>query len=197
MVFIDGLTVCLTDRLISWLTDWLTDWVFDWLINWLTVRISKGFLWWVWICECVTHSLSIDRDQLFSSNPNSLHDMKMTKFIVAKGFLSYAFTHVSLWEIDGNEVVMLTLAAKASTRPFLWVVLSHSLLLKAWEFAVFVVHLIIIVTHAVCTWRCWSLPLSQFEQKNATCLQVHFDQQDFNKSPLFRTYVMKLCIMQC
>ena len=39
----------------------------------------------------------------------------MTKFIVAKGFLSYAFTHVSLREIPGNEVVTLMLAAKAST----------------------------------------------------------------------------------
>ena len=106
-----------------------------------------------------------------------------------------------VWPGSCNTGIKVTLAELASpghvTRPFLWVVLSHSLLLKAWAFAVFVVHLIIIVTHAVCTWRCWSLPLSQFEQKNATCLQVHFDQQDFKKSPLFRTYVMKLCIMQC
>ena len=84
------------------------------------------------------------------------------------------------WPSSCNTGIKVTLAELASlghvTRPFLWVVLSHSLLLKAWEFAVFVVHLIIIVTHAVCTWRCWSLPLSQFEQKNATCLQVHFDQ---------------------
>ena len=116
----DWLTVWWIDWFPDWLTDWLTDWMFDWLINWLTVRISKGFLWWVWICKSVTRSLSIDRDQLFSSNPNLLHDnffifMKMTKFIVAKGFLSCAFTHASLWEIPGNEVVTLTLAAKAST----------------------------------------------------------------------------------
>ena len=32
MVFIDGLTVCLTDWLISWLTDWLTDWLSVWLM---------------------------------------------------------------------------------------------------------------------------------------------------------------------
>ena len=56
------------DSLTDFLTDWLTDWVFDWLINnWLTARISKWFFWWVWICKCVTRSLSIDRDQLFHS----------------------------------------------------------------------------------------------------------------------------------
>ena len=33
MGFIDGLTVCLTDWLISWLTDWLTDCLSVWLID--------------------------------------------------------------------------------------------------------------------------------------------------------------------
>ena len=107
------------------------------------------------------------------------------------------------WPSSCNTGIKVTLPELASptnraspghvTKPFLWVVLSHSLHMKAWEFAIFVVCLKITVTHGVCTWKCWSLSLSQFEQKNATCLEVHFDQQDFKKSPFFGTYAMKLC----
>ena len=61
-------------------------------------------------------------------------------------------------------------------RPSLWVVLSRSLHVKALEFASFVVRVWvnprvskITVTHAVYTWRCWTLPLLRLERE-----KMHF-----------------------
>ena len=83
----------------------------------------------------------------------------------------------------GIKVTSAELATPAHVmRSLLWVVLSSSLHVKALEFAAFVVrerenerirrlNLInprvskITVMHAVCTWRCWTLPLLWFERE--------------------------------
>ena len=54
----------------------------------------------------------------------------------------------------------------------------------------------ITVTYAVCTWRCWTLPLWWFErEKKKRCLRYRFAQEDFKKSPPFRTSAKKLRII--
>ena len=54
----------------------------------------------------------------------------------------------------------------------------------------------ILKKNAVCMWRCWTLSLPRFDrEKNATSLGGHFAQWDFKKSPPFRKYAMKLCIL--
>ena len=42
-----------------------------------------------------------------------------------------------------------------------------------------------------------SVPFTVRPLKNATCLRGHFAQYDFKKSPPFRKYLMKICIIQC
>lgn len=45
------------------------------ILNSRCPRLSKGFLWWVLMCKCVTRSLWVDRHRLFISDPNSLPDI--------------------------------------------------------------------------------------------------------------------------
>ena len=53
----------------------------------------------------------------------------------------------------------------------------------------------ITVTYAVCTLRCWTLPLWRFEREKRFCLRYCFAQEDFKKSPPFRTSAKKLRII--
>ena len=57
------------------------------------------------MCDSLT-LICVDRDRLFGSEPNSLHDMETTYFVVAEGVLSCAFTHASSWERGCHDVVL-------------------------------------------------------------------------------------------
>ena len=104
----------------------------------------------------------------------------------------------------GNTLFMRIACPGHVIRPLLWVVLSRSLHVKALEFTAFVIHvwenerirlnlinqkfLKITVTHAVCTWRCWTLPLLWFERER---------MQLVAKSPTFGESVIQCGCSSC